>query len=275
MRLRQWPAPSHLVEEDAAHSLPRSHCGQWGTRQGRVAADCPLPGYTHGAPSLWHPARPALRLEEHRLLLPRGANSAAQNWLSERVATGRDVGTGTPLSVVQPLSTPARCRSLGAAEASRKTSRWHPPPPPRGTRPRPGTRDRVQTRSKHQPAREHGAQRDASDKSKKKKNPDGETLQDAHGSVRKAGAGEESRLRNPHSQNSDGTSATALCRLYLDSDLNKLQENNYGTPGTTRDLDTNWVSNTQSRDRSLLRGHTGRVVTCAFIFMFSSFQDRR
>lgn len=142
MRLRQWPAPSHLVEEDAAHSLPRSHCGQWGTRQGRVAADCPLPGYTHGAPSLWHPARPALRLEEHRLLLPRGANSAAQNWLSERVATGRDVGTGTPLSVVQPLSTPARCRSLGAAEASRKTSRRHPPPPPRGTRPRPGTRDR-------------------------------------------------------------------------------------------------------------------------------------
>lgn len=121
------------------------------------------------APSLWHPARPALRLEEHRLLLPRGANSAAQNWLSERVATGRDVGTGTPLSVVQPLSTPARCRSLGAAEASRKTSRWHPPPPPRRTRPRPGTRDRVQTRSKHQPAREHGAQRDASDKSKKKK----------------------------------------------------------------------------------------------------------
>lgn len=160
MRLRQWPAPSHPVEEDAAHSLPRSHCGQWGTRQGRVAADCP---------SLWHPARPALRLEEHRLLLPRGANSAAQNWLSERVATGRDVGTGTPLSVVQPLSTPARCRSLGAAEASRKTSRRHPPPPPRGTRPRPGTRDRVQTRSKHQPAREHGAQRDASDKSKKKK----------------------------------------------------------------------------------------------------------
>lgn len=142
MRLRQWPAPSHPVEEDAAHSLPRSHCGQWGTHQGRVAADCPLPGYTHGAPSLWHPARPALRLEEHRLLLPRGANSAAQNWLSERVATGRDVGTGTPLSVVQPLSTPARCRSLGAAEASRKTSRWHPPPPPRGTRPRPGTRDR-------------------------------------------------------------------------------------------------------------------------------------
>lgn len=152
-----------------AHSLPRSHCGQWGTRQGRVAADCPLPGYTHSAPSLWHPARPALRLEEHQLLLPRGANSAAQNWLSERVATGRDVGTGTPLSVVQPLSTPARCRSLGAAEASRKTSRRHPPPPPRGTRPRPGTRDRVQTRSKHQPAREHGAQRDASDKSKKKK----------------------------------------------------------------------------------------------------------
>lgn len=94
------------------------------------------------APSLWHPARPALCLGEHRLLLPRGANSAAQNWLSERVATGRDVGTGTPLSVVQPLSTPARCRSLGAAEASRKTSRWHPPPPPRGTRPRPGTRDR-------------------------------------------------------------------------------------------------------------------------------------
>lgn len=133
MRLRQWPAPSHPVEEDAAHSLPRSHCGQWGTHQGRVAADCP---------SLWHPARPALCLGEHRLLLPRGANSAAQNWLSERVATGRDVGTGTPLSVVQPLSTPARCRSLGAAEASRKTSRWHPPPPPRGTRPRPGTRDR-------------------------------------------------------------------------------------------------------------------------------------
>lgn len=228
------------------------------------------------APSLWHPARPALRLEEHRLLLPRGANSAAQNWLSERVATGRDVGTGTPLSVVQPLSTPARCRSLGAAEASRKTSRWHPPPLPRGTRPRPGTRDRspdaLQTPTCK---RTRGAEGRVRQVQKKKKNPDGETLQDAHGSVRKAGAGEESRLRNPHSQNSDGTSATALCRLYLDSDLNKLQENNYGTPGTTRDLDTNWVSNTQSRDRSLLRGHTGRVVTCAFIFMFSSFQDRR
>lgn len=224
------------------------------------------------APSLWHPARPALRLEEHRLLLPRGANSAAQNWLSERVATGRDVGTGTPLSVVQPLSTPARCRSLGAAEASRKTSRRHPRPAGPGHAQEPGTESR---RAPNTNLQENTGRRGTRQTSPKKKNPDEETLQDAHGSVRKAGAGEESRLRNPHSQNSDGTSATALCRLYLDSDLNKLQENNYGTPGTTRDLDTNWVSNTQSRDRSLLRGHTGRVVTCAFIFMFSSFQDRR
>lgn len=95
------------------------------------------------APSLWHPARPALCLGEHRLLLPRGANSAAQNWLSERVATGRDVGTGTPLSVVQPLSTPARCRSLGAAEASRKTSSTpHPRPAGPGHAQEPGTESR-------------------------------------------------------------------------------------------------------------------------------------
>lgn len=166
--------------QDAGHSLLRSHCGQWGTHQGRLATDRPLPGYTHGVSSVT-PGTACSASGEHLLLLPWAAHNTAHHCLTGgRTTTGgareRGAAPGDPtaspervsgaenqackkllpprhapatttpqgwaqvraawgqkrlpplsfpqpkkneaqkykISVLQPLSTPARCRSRGA-----------------------------------------------------------------------------------------------------------------------------------------------------------------